>query len=58
MSSHVVASNTEAAILARVIEADPHAITPEVAATCSPCGFLPPTRIASMSFRPRPGPAL
>ena len=31
MSSHVVTSNTEAAILARVIESDPEAITPDVA---------------------------
>ena len=31
MSSHVVTSNTEAAILARVIESGPEAITPDVA---------------------------
>ena len=31
MSSQVVAPNTEAAILARVIESDPAAITPDVA---------------------------
>lgn len=31
MSSHVLTSNTEAAILARVIESDASAITPEVA---------------------------
>jgi len=31
MSSHVVTSNTEAAILARVIESDTGAITPDVA---------------------------
>src|SRR5215475_112650 len=31
MSSHIAASNTEAAILARVIESDPMAITPDVA---------------------------
>ena len=31
MSSQVVTSNSEAAILARVIESDPEAITPEVA---------------------------
>ena len=31
MSSHVASSNTEAAILARVIESDPSAITADVA---------------------------
>src|SRR5262249_23596863 len=31
MSSHVVTSNTEAVILARVIESGPDAITPDVA---------------------------
>jgi hypothetical protein len=31
MSSHIAAANTEAAILARVIESDPMAITPDVA---------------------------
>ena len=31
MSSQVVTANTEAAILARVIESDPSAITPDVA---------------------------
>ena len=31
MSFHVVTPNTEAAILARVIESDPSAITPDVA---------------------------
>ncbi len=31
MSSQVVTTNTEAAILARVIESDPSAITPDVA---------------------------
>src|SRR4029077_2056472 len=31
MSSHVVTSNTAAALLARVIECDPGAITPDVA---------------------------
>jgi hypothetical protein len=31
VGSHVVTPNTEAAILARVIESDPSAITPDVA---------------------------
>ena len=31
MSSQIIAPNTEAAILARVIEADPSAVTPDVA---------------------------
>ena len=31
MSSHLVTPNTEAAILARVIESDQNAITPDVA---------------------------
>jgi hypothetical protein len=56
MSSQIVMSNTEAAILARVIESDPSAITPDVARYLR-CDFLAPTRNASTNSQRRLGPA-
>jgi hypothetical protein len=49
MSSQVLTRNTEAQILARVIEADETEITPD--GICSPCNFLTPSAIGLTNFR-------
>jgi hypothetical protein len=55
VSSYVATSNTEAAILARIIESDVTAITPDVARYLLSMQLTKPapTRSASTSARPR-----
>ena len=52
MSPHILAPNTESAILARILQADEQELTPDAARYWLSVNCLPAIRTASMSCQP------